>query len=563
MGWIRLQAALLGVVACGQQPAASDGGLGGATNVGGAVASAGGSAPTASGGTAGADCNNSAPASAPLALLTRAQFDHTVFDLLGDASSPALTFPPENQVEGYKNNTFANLPSPLLVEKYLSAAELLAGNARSRIATLAPCAAGSSEAECGRQFVRSFGARAFRRPLQENEAQAFDALFSSTLLQGGYGAACELTLQAFLQSPQFLYRTDSLASPSVESGAVPLAPYELASRLSYFLTGSMPDAELFAAAAQGQLQADADVEAQARRLLKTPRAREVVREFHHQWLSLDGLTAVTRNVPEGASADAAFLGRDWLTSFDSFVDQVYWEAGDVSALLTSKRVFVNARLGRLYGAPQTGSDFVGVELADRAGLITQPALLALLAHSDQSAPVLRGVFALEKLMCTPVPPPPPSVNAVAPDPSPDLTTRERFAVHTASTDCSGCHSLIDGVGFGFEAYDQLGRYRTLENQRSIDTSGEVLLADAELSGKFDGAQQLADRLAQSSRVRDCLATSWYRFAFGRIESEADRCSLADVKQRFAASNGKFSELLLAITGSVSFRYRPPITNGGP
>jgi len=486
-----------------------------------------------------------------------------VFDLLANDSQPAAVFPPENQVEGFKNNAVANQASPLSVEKYLSVAEVLSESALTRIDALAPCAAGQSEADCGRQFVRNFGAKAFRRPLEDSEARGFDALFGDTLIKSGYSSAFALTLQAILQSPQFLYRADSLGAPSVESGAVLLGPYELAARLSYFLTGSMPDSELFAAAARNDLQTEAQVEKQARRLIATPRAHEVVREFHHQWLMLDALPSVVRKSADVASLDAAWFGKDWLESFDRFVDHVYWDVGNVSELFTSKRVYVNSRLAQLYGAKSPSSGFEGVDLADRAGLITQPALLALLAHTDQSAPVQRGVFTLERLMCATVPPPPPNVNPIPPDPDPNATTRERFDVHTKNTECAGCHALIDGVGFGFEAYDQLGRFRSTENNLPVDTSGNVLIGDAALSGPFHGAAELAQRLGASSRVRDCIATSWYRFALGRIEADADRCSLDDVKARFAQAQGDFPTLLVSISRSLAFRYRPAIVKGGP
>jgi hypothetical protein len=280
-------------------------------------------------------------------------------------------------------------------------------------------------------------------------------------------------------------------------------------------------------------------------------------------LMLEALPSVVRKATDSSSLDSAWFGKDWLDSFDRFVDHVYWDVGNISALFASKRVYVNSRLAKLYGASPPSSGFASIELADRAGLVTQPALLALLSHTDQSAPVLRGVFALERLMCTAVPPPPPNVNTIPPDPDPNATTRERFDVHTKDAACSGCHNLIDGVGFGFEAYDQLGRFRSEENRLPVDTSGNVLLSDPELTGPFRGANELAARLGASSRVRDCVATSWYRFALGRLEGDADLCSLDDVKSRFAASNGDFRELLVAITRSLAFRYRAASVNGGP
>lgn len=508
-------------------------------------------------------CVGQALPTSPLALLTRAQYDNTVSDLLQDDSKPATNFPPENQVQGFKNNTGAHQASPLAVERYLEAAEGLATRAvANRLASLAPCPSGDN-ASCGRAFVRTFGLKAFRRPLQSSEAQLFDDLFGRTLPQAGYAAAIQLVLQAFLQSPQFLYRVDSRRAPTPESGAISLAPYELAARLSYFLIGSMPDDELFAAAAKDALSSDADIETQTRRLLELPRARAVVREFHHQWLGLDALPSIAREAPD-LVANPPQLGKDWLDSLDRFVDHVYWESGNVSTLFDSKRIYLNDRLSSIYGASISGTDFQPVEQDDRAGLVTQPGLLALLAHSNQSAPVLRGVFVLERLMCVSVPPPPPTVNNTPPDPDPNATTRERFRVHTENPDCAGCHRIIDGVGFGFEGYDQLGRYRTLENGLPIDVSGEVLAGgDTTLNGTFNGAKELAARLAQSSRVRDCVAAGWYRFALGRLETEADKCSLDEVKASFSKTSGDLRELLVAITRSVAFRYRPAIADGGP
>jgi hypothetical protein len=560
-----------GLFGCTEEPAGGNVNTGGS---GSATGGAGGNSP--SGGTAGDSatggngptttasmCVKQALPSSPLALLTRAQYDNTISDLLLDDSKPAGDFPPENQVQGFKNNTAAHQASPLAVEKYLEAAEGLAARAvANRLSTLAPCAS-NDYANCGRAFVRNFGLKAFRRPLTNNEAQLFDDLFGRTLPQSNYSAAVLLVLQAFLQSPQFLYRVDARRAPTPESGALPLGPYELAARLSYFLTGSMPDDALFAAAAKDELRSDADVETQARRLLELPRARAVVREFHHQWLGLDGLPSIVRDAPDLDTAGQP-LGKDWLDSFDRFVDDVYWESGNASSLFDSKRVYLNDRLAPIYGASVSGSDFRPVEQADRAGLVTQPALLALLAHGDQSAPVLRGVFVLERLMCVVVPPPPPTVNNSPPDPNPNLTTRERFRVHTENPDCAGCHRLIDGVGFGFEGYDQLGRYRTIENGLPIDVSGEVIGGDdPTLLGPFNGANELAGRLAQSARVRDCVAASWYRFALGRLETEADKCSLDEVKASFAKNSGDLRELMVAITRSVAFRYRPAIGDGGP
>ncbi len=516
--------------------------------------------PPPSGGSEGLVCSELTPGPSPLRPLTRDEYDRTIEDLLGDVSTPARSFPAENEVLGFRNNADANLANPLLVEQYMNAAESLALSATSdRLDLVAPCPSGDQTA-CGRSFVRDLGSRAYRRPISDAETTTLDALFDS-FLPMGYAKAVEVTLAAVLQSPQFLYRIDTWRAPTAETGAIPLGPYELASRLSYLLTGSMPDAELFAAAAEGRLVTAEEVELQARRLIESPRARDVMRSFHEQWLGLsllDGVARIADDVPpppEGMADPELVLS--WRESFRRFLDHAVWEQGTINALLTSPMLFVDQKLAPLYGESAPAEDFLGVERPDqRAGLLTQPALLALLAHADQSAPVLRGVFVRERMMCIEIIPPPPGINVVPPPVDPTATTRERFAQHTADPTCAGCHQLIDGLGFGFERYDQFGRYRAEENGLPVDESGEVVgTEDPELDGPYVGARELSNRLALSSRVRDCLATSFYRFAMGRTETEADQCSLDQVKQRFADSQGAFSELLVGVTLSDAFRYR--------
>jgi hypothetical protein len=173
--------------------------------------------------------------------------------------------------------------------------------------------------------------------------------------------------------------------------------------------------------------------------------------------------------------------------------------------------------------------------------------------------VQRGVFVREQFLCIPVDPPPPGFNPVAPDPNPNLTTRERFKVHTESPGCAYCHATIDGVGFGFENFDQLGRYRTSENGLGVDASGDMLATQDELlNGPFNGEAELSAKLAQSQLVQNCVATNWYRYAFGRTETPADGCSLIQVEEAFTNAGGSFKELLVAITLTDAFRYRPPL-----
>src|SRR5690606_24815219 len=169
-----------------------------------------------------------------------------------------------------------------------------------------------------------------------------------------------------------------------------------------------------------------------------------------------------------------------------------------------------------------------------------------------------------QLLCDPPHPPPPTVDNNPPDPDPNLTTRERFAVHTKQAACATCHELIDPLGFGLENYDQFGRYRAEENLLPVDTSGAIVDSpDPSIDGPFTTPFELAERLAKSSAVRDCLSTHWYRFAMGRVEHPSDACSLDQARTRFAESGGDLKELLVALTLTDAFRYRPAMTEEGP
>jgi hypothetical protein len=528
---------------------------------GGGGGSAGGTSGTGGGmlctaGTGGTpDCGGVQEGAAPLRLLTHVQYDNTVEDLLGDMSHPSDRFPAENEVMGYRNNVAANQVNPRLVEAYQVAAEALAHDAvAGRLDTLAPCA-GANQTACGEAFVRDFGARAFRRPLKDDEAAIFNALFEATLPKG-YDKAVELVLQAMLQSPQFLYRVDALpATP--ESGAVLLGAYEIASRLSYFLTNSMPDPTLLQKAAAGALTTDAELEAEARRLIDLPRARAMAQDFVDQWLGLarlDGAAREADNVPYAATE----LTPDFQESLKAFTDSVlFQDGGSVEDLFTSPKIFLTEKLAAINGVESTGLMTEVNAPDERSGLLTQPAIMALFAHADQSAPVLRGSFVRERILCLAVEPPPPTVNNTPPVVDPNSTTRERFAQHTANENCAGCHIAIDNTGFGFERYDQFGRYRAQENGLDVDESGEMIdSCDASLEGRFSGAAELSRRIARSALTRNCLATQWYRYAMGRIEGPDDTCSLDGVKERFSAANGEFKELLVAIALSENFRYRP-------
>jgi hypothetical protein len=520
------------------------------------------------------DCTQRVPGGAEARLLTRLQYDNTVRDLLGgDLTVSARNFPEENLLLGFGNNADAHRASLLLSERHVAAAEELAAAAVARgVDQLLPCDAGDRSEGCVQSFISQFGYRAYRRPIREEESAPLLDLWRSANEAWGFDKALELVVETFLQSPQMLYRTESLngaaeALPLVErrkGQALALDSYQIASRLSYLLWNTLPDAELFALADSDALLDVETVRLQARRMIDDERAHGTVADFYDQWLNLSSFAGLTRDPPpEALDAAGAPLASDafnsaWQESLARFVQHTFWEdGGNVEALLSSQTVFVSSSLAGLYGLEAEGAGYTAVEDAQRAGILTQPGLMALLAHADQSAPVQRGKFVREQLLCKPLPPPPPDVDTTPPDPDPSATTRERFRQHSADQRCAACHRFLEGAGFGLEEFDQLGRFRTEEYGLLVDASGELLESgDPSVDGPFNGAQELAAKLAGSSQVESCLATQWFRYGMGRGEQPGDVCSLNGIKAQFAESGGDFRELLVSMTTTDVFRFRP-------
>jgi len=503
-----------------------------------------------------------------LRLLTGYEYDNTVRDLLGDDTSPSRTFPPENQTTAFENSWLDHRASKDLVRVYMDTAEDVAARTVSeRLTTLLPCdPLLDGELACGHAFVDTLLPRAFRRPSEPDEHAAFVALFDDAHAQHGFSEAVALVVQATLQSPQFLYRVELVPEAAEPGDVLPVTGYEMASRLSYFLTASMPDDALREAArgsgaGDGLATRDA-VEAQARRLLETPAGRQTVREFHRQWLHLSALASVSKDpalfdtLPEG-------VGEQWRHSVEQFAEHVFFDGdGTLDELMTSELAFLPPQLAAQYEAeladPVTGALTLAGE---RSGLLSQPGLMALLAYPDQSSPVARGVFVRERLLCQHLPPPPNDVVIEPPDPDPDATTRERFAQHTADENCSGCHVLIDPIGFGFENYDAIGRWRTDENGLPVDASGSLDgLDDTEQSGPYDGVVEMSERLLASTDFRECMAHQWTTFALGREPSEADECAMEEIRRTLSTDGGDLREMLIAIAVSDAFRFR--VVDGG-
>jgi hypothetical protein len=439
----------------------------------------------------------------------------------------------------------------------MNAAEAAAKIAVAKLATLLPCDPAGGDA-CAQQFIASFGKRAFRRPLLPAEADGLMKVFALGAGQGGFPHGIELVVRTMLQTPSFLYRLELGQKAGSNGSVVRLTPYEVASRLSYLFWGTMPDAPLMTAADADKLSTADEIAAQARRLLGDPRARATLTDFHNQWLGIDGLDEVAKDPMRYPQFDDKLMA-SMRTELSLFVDDVLRGDGRMESLFTARFTYVDAALAALYQVPPPASGFARVDLdpTRRAGILTNVGLLSAHTFADESEPIHRGKFVRERLLCTTPPDPPANLMVMPPVPAPGVSTRERLAQHSAVPACQGCHQLMDPIGFGFEGYDAIGRFRTTDsNGRPVDDSG-VLGMTKDIDGPFKGPIELGQKLAGSAQVRDCVVATALEYAQGR-DAGADACLTSKLTMAFDAAKHDVRELFVAITRTDGFRYRRAI-----
>jgi len=537
-------AALAGLSACDGSPGANSGSGGGPGPLNGAGNSSGGSVGVA------------VPAGPrPLTRLSRREYNNTVRDLLGDTTSPADDFPDD------RDRAFLFRRSGLVATQdadlLRTTAEALATTAIKKPSSVLPCDASSGEDACAAKFISDFGKRAYRRPLSDVESARLTALYQNarSVQNMTFNDAIETLLEAILQSPAFLYHWESpYEAPKLGGGVVQLGPYDVASRLSYFIWGSMPDQALFDAAASGTLVSDADIAGQAQRMLADAKARDAATAFFREWLEIDQLAPLPKDAktyPDYNDAlKAALVG-----GTEAFTQSVLFDGGGkLETLLSADYTFSNQTLAKVYGNGATGMTFSKTMLdpSQRLGLLMEPSFLTLAGSPDGSNPVKRGKAVYTKLLCGVLPPPPPNVPPAKPATA-GGTTRQRFTEHDQNECAKGCHMLMDPIGYAFEHYDGIGRYRTMDNGQPVDSTGTLNIDGVDKS--FADSVELTKILSTSDTVRSCFAKQWFRFAVGRNETDADAASLAGIATAFATNQFDMRDLAPAIAASRSFRYR--------
>ncbi len=509
----------------------------------------------ADGGDGDGDGDTSVKGQVPLRRLSHYELRNSFRDLFPWVTDlPDTTFVPDAAPWGFDNDGPAMVPSKLLVEQYDRAAREMAERASWDMEQLIPwCDIWGDTEACSQTFVNNIGRKIFRRPLTQQESADFHVMFESGPGAGDPSVGVRLTLQLMLQSPQFIYRLETAPEGGFDGSAgdwVALDDFQIAARLSYFLWASTPDDALLDAAASGSLQTAEGRRTQAERLLDDPRAQDAIYHFHEQWLDLERVNQVSKLEEDALDED---MRASMLEETRRFISAIVEEDGDFTDLLTSPRTFVDDRIAGLYGVTGPGDgSWVEVELNanQRAGVLTQPAFLAGHGHPLNPSPVKRGVFVLQDMLCVPLGSPPPAAAAMmVPEPGPGTTNRELYEDLTADDSCTSCHQLINPLGYTFENYDTMGRWRTQDNGSQVDASGEYQ------GESFENAVAMLSSFAVHEDVRRCVARKWLHVAYGGDNFISVPEIEDDLVDAFV-DDGRIKQLLINVVTHDRFATRP-------
>jgi hypothetical protein len=512
-----------------------------------------------------AACVQPQVARSPLRRLSNFEYDNTVRDLLSgfEVGKPSIdaNLPGDNALDIFDNEADHQRVVQAVAEAYFRSAELVTARvlaAPGALGKLLACdVAKDGEEACARSFLSGFARRAYRRPLDEAETARLERFFAARKSSDGFEGAVRATIERLLQSPQFLYRLERTTA-----GVARVTPHEMASRLSYFFWGTMPDAELFAAADSGKLATREEVRRQAERLLSSTKAKPALGRLFSQWLGLDGLPELMKNEALFPMWNDALKQR-LIAETTRFTEHLLFDPGSAwGDLLTASYSFMDEGLARFYGRTgPKGTSFARVDVDPRraAGVLGHAGILAMGADEKAPVAVFRGVYVRERLMCEHLPPPPDGLDIPAlPEPDPKVSSRERNRMHSDNPACAGCHRLLDPLGYGFERFDAVGLWRQDDAGQPIDDSGEIV-GGGDAEGPFRGVVELGQRLGGSRTARACLVNSVFRFSFGRKAEALDRCTLDALEKSLDRTGGNLRELLLELPLTDAFVH---LTTGG-
>ncbi len=425
---------------------------------------------------------------------------------------------------------------------------------RRRIFTCRPTAP-EEERPCARSIISDLGAKAYRRPLTEDDLQALMGFFDLGVAEGGFEVGVRTALQAILASPHFVFRLEEVPSDALPGDIYRIRDIDLATRLSFFLWGTHPDDELVAVAEEGRLSDPAVLEAQARRLLDDPRAEALGTRFASQWFRLQDMEKIHPDALQYPYWDHGLV-EAMRRETELFFEHLVRDDASFFELLTADYTFVNQRLAEHYDIPGVSGTYfrrVALPEGERRGLLGHGSILTLTSHADRTSAVLRGKWVMEVLLGSPPPPPPPDVpDLEATSDAQDgrlLTVRERMEMHRASPACRSCHRVIDPIGLALENYDVIGGWRIKDQGQVVDTSGEL----------YDGTpiRSPSDLRAALLRRPDSLVRTFIEnlmaYGLGRRIEYYDMPTVREIARQAAAEDHRMSAFILGVVSSPAFQ----------
>ena len=514
--------------------------------------------------TAAAMAADAVPAArlAGMRRLTESEYRNSIADIFGPAIQVQGRFEPDRRIGGLLSASSAILSiSPAGFQAYAQMADGIAGqvtDAKHRAASIAcrPADGHAADDACTGQVVAQYGLMLFRRPLTAEESAARIALAHDIAGKtGDFYAGLRYALASLMAAPDFLFRTE-YAVPEADGKSWTLDAYSRASRLSYLLWDSTPDAALLKAAAAGDLGKPEGVAQQTERLMASARLQAGMRAFYADFLELD--TQVTKDpafYPKYSEAVASSAREETL---HSMLDLTLTRQDDLRDLLTTRKTYLNRTLASVYGVPYNfDSDWVPYEFSadsGRSGILTQVTFLSLFSHPNRSSPTKRGVALLDIFMCQPTPQPPANVDfSIVNDiGNPSLkTVRQRLLAHATNPTCAACHTRSDPIGLALENFDSIGQYRTAENGDPIDASSS-------LQGKsFTGAQGLGQALHDNPNFPACFARKLFAYGTGGNANLVTPPIYRGFVTAFEGSGYRVPALLKALTVNPQFFSAPP------
>ena len=450
--------------------------------------------------------------------------------------------------------------APHIIELTITGPEKVLGlsdsPSRKRIFSCAPKAK-ALEGACAKQVIAQFATRAYRRPLATRDLDALMKFYKSGAAQGGFDEGVRTALQAVLASPYFIFRFEKEPAGAVPGRDYNISDIELASRLSFFLWGSIPDDRLLSLASTKQLGQPLVLNAEVKRMLADPRAEALAPRFAAQWLRLQDLEKVHPDAfffPDYNQQLAEAMHRET----ELFFLDVVRNDRNVFELFTADWTYVNERLAKHYGIPNVAGDYfrrVNYPDASRRGLLGQGSILVQTSLANRTSPVIRGKWVMQVLLGAPPPPPPPNVPALEEtgdgQDGRQLTTRERMEVHRKNPVCNACHVYIDPIGLALDNFDVTGKWRYRENGVLLDTKGRM----------YDGrdvsspTELLTSLMSRPLPLIRTFTENLMAYALGRRVEDYDQPALRAIVRDAEKKGYKFSAVVTGIVNSSAFRKR--------